>query len=91
MEDEIIHKAIFIDDRFIEEKSGLNRHFHRPQKCPENPVLHADKPWEGDAAFVDTGLVIYDEQEKLFKAWYQGGACYGPEDGSNMSHATSTD
>lgn len=89
--DTIVHKELFLDNRFIDEMSGLVRNFGEPVKCPENPVIRADCRWERDAAFVDTGLVIYDKGQALFKAWYQGGACYGPDDGSNMCYATSTD
>jgi len=89
--DRLVAKMLFLDDRFIEEMSGLTRRFHQPVKCARNPVIRADRSWEGQAAFVDTGLVIYDQRERLFKAWYQGGACYGPDDGSNMCYATSSD
>jgi len=87
----LVRKELFLDDRFIAEMSGLSRRFGKPRVYAENPVIRADQPWEKDAAFVDSGLVIYDEQEDLFKAWYQGGACYGPEDGSIMCYATSKD
>ncbi|MCK4785704.1 MAG: hypothetical protein KAV87_18255 [Desulfobacteraceae bacterium] len=91
VEDAIVRKELFLDDRFVDEMSGLTRSFHEPVKCPENPVIRADRPWERDAAFVDTGLVIYDEKEALFKAWYQGGGCHGPGDKSHMCYATSAD
>ena len=89
--DTIVRKELFLDDRFINEMTGLVRNFCEPVKCPDNPVIRADRAWERDAAFVDSGLVIYDKDEALFKAWYQGGACYGPNDKSNMCYATSTD
>ena len=85
------YKALFIDDRFVEQTIGLRRNFHQAKRHGDAPILKADRPWEADAAFVDSGMVIYDEDEKLFKAWYQGGACWGPDDGSNMCFATSTD
>src|SRR3990172_7854504 len=87
----ILSKKLFLDNRFVDEMSGLARNFGQPVKCERNPVIRADRPWERDAAFVDTGLVIYDENEKLFRAWYQGGACYGPDDKSIMCYATSRD
>jgi len=89
--DRLRRKELFLDDRFIDEKSGLIRRFHQPEVSAENPVIHADRPWERDAAFVDSGLVFYDEDEDLFKAWYQGGACYGADDRSVMCYATSRD
>ena len=90
-EDRLVRKELFIDDRFIEEMSGLSRRFHQPVKCDQNPVIRADRPWEARAAFVDSGLVIYDKDDCLFKAWYQGGVCCGPDDRSNMCYATSSD
>ena len=69
----IVRKELFLDEKFIDEMSGLSRRFHQPVKYSENPVLRTDRPWENDAAFVDCGLVIYDETDGLFKAWYQGG------------------
>lgn len=85
-------KHLFVDDRFIEQMSGLTRRFHEPLKCAQNPVIRADRPWEhNSAAFVDTGLVVYDQKDQLFKAWYQGGYCFGPGDLSNMCYATSSD
>jgi len=84
-------KILFIDDSFVHHVSNLTSTFTEPKKCTNNPVIRADQPWEKDAAFVDSGLVLYDEKEKLFKAWYQGGACYGPDDNSNMCYATSQD
>ena len=86
-----MRKELFIDDRFIAEMKGLTRRFQQAEPHPANPVIHADRPWEGDAAFVDTGLVIFDEGEGLFRAWYQGGACYGPDDRSCMCYALSED
>ena len=86
-----VSKLLFVDDRFIEKLTGLRRQFHQAKRYCDHSVLKADRPWEQDAAFVDTGMVIYDEKEKLFKAWYQAGSCHGPGDGSNMSYATSSD
>ena len=88
---QVTSKHLFIDDHFIEEMSGVNRRFHQPVKCEDNPVIRADQPWEKDAAFMDSAIAIYDEAEGQFRAWYQGGACYGPADGSNMCYATSQD
>ena len=84
-------KLLFLDDRHIDQAQGLVRRFGQPEPCKANPIIRADRPWERDAAFVDTGLVFYDEADQLFKAWYQGGACYGPNDQSNMCYATSVD
>ncbi len=86
-----MRKELFIDDRFIAEMNGLTRRFQQAEPHAGNPVIHADRPWERDAAFVDTGIVIFDEGEGLLRAWYQGGACYGPDDKSCMCYALSED
>ncbi len=38
-EETLVSKHLFLDDRFIDEMSGLTRCFHEPVKCPENPVI----------------------------------------------------
>ena len=84
-------KMLFIDNRFIAEMDGLMRRFHQAEAHADNPVIHANRPWERDAAFVDTGLVMFDENEGLYRAWYQGGNCYGLDDRSCMCYAVSED
>lgn len=87
----VLKKELFIDNDFVEEIKGIKRMFHNPEKCAGNPVIPYDKPWEHKAAFVDTGLVLYDKEEKIFRAWYQGGKCLGKDDHSTMCYATSKD
>ena len=64
----LVSKHLFIDDRFVEESLDLTRRFHQAVKCDQNPVIRAEKPWEKDAAFIDSGIAIYDEDEGLFRA-----------------------
>ena len=87
----VLRKELFIDNDFIEEMREIKKTFHNPEKCVNNPVIPVDKSWEYGAAFVDTGLVFYDEKEEIFKAWYQGGRCLGKGDHSTMCYATSAD
>jgi hypothetical protein len=43
------HLHLFVDDREIASSEGLLRVVNRPRKHPE-PVVVADRPWEGDRA-----------------------------------------
>ncbi|MBC8355539.1 MAG: hypothetical protein H8E66_26475 [Planctomycetes bacterium] len=62
---------LFVDDHLIENTTGIRRTVHQWERHPENPVLRPEKPWEFGGNYVSThGSVIFDEQERLFKAWY---------------------
>jgi hypothetical protein len=56
---QVTSKHLFIDDHFIEEMSGVNRRFHQPVKCEDNPVIRADQPWEKDAWQEGEELDVY--------------------------------
>ena len=58
----LVHKA---DRIFFTQHSG------RPH--PENPLIQADRPWEGWRLEMH-GTVIYDQEEGIFKMWYLGDA-----------------
>ena len=60
---------VFVDDFLIERMERISRTLHSPQKARENPVLKADRPWEGDLP-LEGGTVLFDEEEQLFKMWY---------------------
>ncbi|MCH2131287.1 MAG: LamG domain-containing protein [Pirellulaceae bacterium] len=62
---------LFVDDYLIASAEGFHRTVHSWKKHPQNPVLRPDKPWEFGGNYINThGSVIYDEQDRLFKAWY---------------------
>ena len=74
--------------------TNVTQKLHTAEKSTNNPVIFAEHPWErtngGPAA-----SIIYDEQEGIFKAWYQGVLNttvgtddYGPH---TLNYATSTD
>ena len=84
---------LFIDgNRFT--AVNATQQFHSAQKHQSNPVIYAEHPWErangGPAA-----SIIYDEDEGIFKAWYQGviGTTAGSDDYGphTLNYATSTD
>jgi len=62
-------KNLFVDDDQIELKEHVTRTLHTPVFSAANPVLPPEKPWEG-SVILQPGTVIYDEQEHIFKMWY---------------------
>ncbi len=64
-------KQLLVDDLLVDEIVGLRLNVHRWEKHPANPVLRADKPWEGEGRCVLTyGGAIYDQDDGIFKIWY---------------------
>ena len=61
---------LFVDLDHVESMDNVRQAFHSAQKHPDNPVIRKVKPWEDDRG--TWGSVIYDEEDKLFKAWYGG-------------------
>jgi len=62
---------LFVDQVLVREADNVSFNLVRAQKHPENPVVRADKPWEGWRLEI-YGNVIYDEEEQIFKMWYLG-------------------
>src|SRR5262249_40356206 len=60
-------RQLFVDNYVVEHMDDLTKTLHQPTKHEGNPVLKADRPWEGT---VDWASVIHDEEDRLFKAWY---------------------
>ena len=79
-------KQLFIDDHVIAELKGVRKQLNQPVKYEKNPVLKRDKPWEKSGP--DYSTIIYDAEEKLFKAWYE---TWDPDDESKtfLLYATS--
>ncbi|RKY88043.1 hypothetical protein DRQ09_03515 [candidate division KSB1 bacterium] len=61
------HRYIFVDDSIIQKTYQVTRVVHHPEKCSQNPLLIADKPWEGGINLY--GTVLYDNGK--FRMWYQ--------------------
>ena len=63
---------LFVDDYMIEMAHFVTRTMHSPQKHPLNPLVKKDRPWEKVLYFrTNTFNVYQDNQEKLFKLWYE--------------------
>ncbi len=61
---------IFVDSLDICAQENVTRVFHQAVKHP-NPVLKQEAPWERHPGM--TASVIFDEEDKTFKAWYLAG------------------
>ena len=60
---------LFVDRTVVRETNGVVFTLHEAQKHASNPVLVADREWEGSRAGSYCNA-LYDEDEKLFKIWY---------------------
>ena len=82
-----VGRQLFVDD-FLIEKTDLVPNYHKAKKYEGNPVLSPVMPWETEGlpvACPKSGGVWYDEDEKIFKMWYEASWC------RNMCYATSQD
>ncbi|MBQ8508535.1 MAG: glycosyl hydrolase family 32 [Clostridia bacterium] len=83
-----VGRQLFVDDFLIEETT-LTPTYHMAKKFDGNPVLKPEMPWEKETGSASTtpkgGGVWYDEEEKIFKMWYE--ACWL----NQMCYATSKD
>ena len=63
-------KQLFVDDDLIESATHTRPILNRAEKAESNPVLRADKPWEGND--VRISHLVFEEAEQLFRMWYTG-------------------
>ncbi len=85
--DVTVGRQLFVDD-FLVEQTDLAPVYHRAKKYEGNPILKPEKPWEieqSPTARPTSGGVWFDEEEKIFKMWYEGAFLH------NMCYATSKD
>jgi hypothetical protein len=91
---------LFVDYDRVDLADNVVRTFHSAEKHPDNPVIGKVKPWENDRG--TWGSVVYDDEARLFKAWYGGNsgrprpqsvspAIAGDLPRQVMCHATSVD
>ncbi|MCC7263466.1 MAG: hypothetical protein IT369_13195 [Candidatus Latescibacteria bacterium] len=62
---------LFVDFRDVERRENICHQYHQARKYGTHPVLRQEAAWEKHPGM--TASVIYDEQERLFKAWYMAG------------------
>jgi len=76
---------VFVDLNVLDSAENIHQLFHTAEKHPANPVLLGESKWERKQGG-PCGAFIYDDQEQLFKAWYQG--VIGTEFGSPATGRT---
>ena len=60
---------LMVDDYAVATKHNVVRHYHPFVKHKNNPVMIADKPWEGQVAYV-YGTVLPGEDGRGYRMWY---------------------
>ena len=61
----------FVDNHLVEYVNFVTRTMHQPRRYEGNPILRKDKPWEVLPYLRNNILVHWDEDERLFKVWYE--------------------
>ena len=61
---------LFLDDHLIEHTEHLTRRVQQARKHETNPLFVKEHDWEPEGYVVPS--VIYDDDEKIFKAWLDG-------------------
>ena len=83
----LIHgKQLFIDDDAIERLDGVEKVLHQPARHRGNPLITADRPWEGQ---ISGGSVLFDEEVGFYRMWY--GAWSADHEKQVLCYATSPD
>lgn len=77
-------RRLFLDAMVTEESEGLQRVFHEVRKYAGNPILRAEKPWEGRG--ISLGHSVLWRNGKLTLRY----RCWGP-DSAGACYAESTD
>lgn len=82
---------IFADNAMLASTDNVWHSLHHPVKHRDNPVLVADRDWEG-YVILQPGTVVYDEENERFQMWYNSQPSRDkPDAGHNLCYATSTD
>ena len=82
-----VGRQLFVDN-FLIDKTDLLSEYHKPQKFEGNPIFYPQESWEKEdcpVACPKSGGVWYDEEENLFKMWYEASWL------KHMAYATSKD
>ncbi len=83
-------KQLFLDDYLVAAADGVFPVLNQPVKDPGNPLISPPAPLAGNPELVHLGgSVIYDQEENLFKMWYE--ANNATRTHAAMAYATSTD
>jgi hypothetical protein len=77
---------LFADDHYVQTREQVTRVYHAFEKHPDNPLLEADRPWEGSTAYL-YGTVLPGESGSGYRMWYHAWA----DREYRMLYATSAD
>ena len=68
---------LFVDGLLVRKAERVSFNLHQAQKHPGNPLLKADRDWEGWWVQL-YGNVLVDKTERVFKMWYlaEGSRCF---------------
>ena len=64
-------RQLFLDDYLVASSEGVTRRVCPVVKHPANPVIRPTEPWEPEG-YIAYGSVVYDAEERIYKAWCQG-------------------
>src|SRR5262245_40139970 len=78
--------CLFLDDRVVAERSGLERTWHQGKPNAE-PAVAATRPWEKWPHMF--GSALYDPKARLYKIWYQDNPVW--EERGGVFYAESAD
>lgn len=67
-------RQLFLDDYLIAERVGARRELHAPRKHPQNPLMVAEKAWEGHGPVL--AYCLRDEATGRFRLWYRSRLAY---------------
>ncbi|MGB7160331.1 MAG: hypothetical protein WBD40_19845 [Tepidisphaeraceae bacterium] len=62
------HLEMFLDDVNIHSMTGTKRELQQPQRNANPVITGSGGSWDADRSF---GTVLYDNQDGIYKAWYQ--------------------
>lgn len=64
---------LLADDHLVADKVNVRRTYHPFVKYPGNPVVTADRPWEGRSVYL-YGTVLPGAEGRGYRMWYHGWA-----------------
>lgn len=81
---------LFVDDYLVASKDKVVRTYHPFEKDPRNPLIKADRPWEGNNVYL-YGTVLPNESGPGYRMWYHALPETKGDDAYRLLYATSRD
>ena len=64
------HLHLFVDESEVEASWNVTPTIGRPESRTHDPIMVADRPWEGRAVGLDLS-VLHDPASGTFRMWYR--------------------